>query len=188
MLFPTLLTLAGIVAAFAAYRGIRRGGARFYTLEREAILRRASLSLVSSVLLFLAALTLLVVEREQFLTVASAGTGDLPAGVLEPNVTETISAFPPLSTDTPTPDPNIPTVTPTPIICRAVVQSVNGLRVRDAPGGEEIDILADGAILTMITQEPPVEANGVVWRKVRPVIGDEGWVSEEFLVIGARCE
>jgi hypothetical protein len=187
MLFPTLLTLGALIAAFASYRGIRRGGARFYTLEREAILRRASFSLFSSVLLFVAALTLLAVEREQFLT-ASAEAGEETESILVPQVTETVSAFPPLPTNTPTPDPSIPTVTPTPIICRAVVQSVNGLRIRDTPGGQEIDILADGAILTLVSDEPPVEADGFVWRKVRPVIGDEGWVSAEFIVIGAPCE
>ena len=65
LLLPILLAAIGFVVALVAYRGIRRGGARFYTLEREAMLRRASFSLLLSVLLFLAAISLLMLERQQ---------------------------------------------------------------------------------------------------------------------------
>jgi hypothetical protein len=185
--FPLALAFAGFITAFAAYRGIRRGGARFYTLEREAILRRASLSLTSSVLLFLAAISLLVYDRQQRLAVDAAASGEIIEGVATVTPLPNVEQFPPLATETPTPDPSIPTATPTPVICRAVVESVNGLRLRDAPGGAEIDILADGSILTLLTEEEPVDVNGVIWRKVRPVIGEDGWVAEEFIIIGAPC-
>jgi hypothetical protein len=188
LFFPLALAFAGLIAAFAAYRGIRRGGARFYTLEREALLRRASFSLMGSALLFLAAISLLVYEHQQRLAQDAAAAGEAAEGVVTPTSPLSIEQFPPLPTATATPDFSIPTPTPTRIICRAVVESINGLRLRDTPGGEEIDILSDGSILTLITEEPPTEVDGIIWRKIRPVIGDEGWVAEEFIIIGAPCE
>lgn len=187
ILFPLVLALAGLAAGFTAYRGVRRGGARFYTLEREAILRRASFSLAGAVMLFLASISLLILDRQQHLADDAAASGEVIEGVVTATLTPEVGQFPPLPTDTATPDFSVPTPTPTPVICRAVVESVNGLRVRDTPGGQEIDILADGSTLTLLTNEPPTDVNGIVWRKVRPVIGDEGWVAEEFIIIGAPC-
>jgi hypothetical protein len=188
LFFPLALAFVGLIAAFAAYRGIRRGGARFYTLEREAILRRASFSLLGSVFLFLAAISLLVYEQQQSIAEDAAAAGEIIEGVTTATASPFVNQFPPQATETATPDFSIPTATPTRIICRAVVESVNGLRLRDTPGGQEIDILADGSILTLVTEEPPTEANGIIWRKIRPVIGEEGWVAEEFIIIGAPCE
>jgi len=187
-LIPLVLGFAGFVAGIATYRAIRRGGARYYTLEREAILRRATLSLAGSVLLFLAAIGLLLYERQQIVAETDPTTGETTEGLLAATATLSLEQFPPLPTDTPTPDLSIPTATPTPIICRAVVQSVNGLRLRATAGGEEIDVLPDGSILTVVTSEPPTEVNGIIWRKVRPVIGEEGWVAAEFIIVGAPCE
>jgi len=187
-LIPLVLGFAGFIAGIATYRAIRRGGARYYTLEREAILRRATLSLAGSVLLFLAAIGLLLYERQQIVAETDPTTGETTEGLLAATATLSLEQFPPLPTDTPTPDLSIPTATPTPIICRAVVQSVNGLRLRATAGGEEIDVLPDGSILTVVTSEPPTEVNGIIWRKVRPVIGDEGWVAAEFIIVGAPCE
>ncbi len=187
ILFPLVLAVAGLFAGFSAYRGIRRGGARFYTLEREAILRRASFSLAGAVLLFLASISLLVLDRQQRLADDAAASGEVIEGVVTATLPPFVEQFPPLPTNTATPDFSIPTPTATPIICRAVVESVNGLRLRDSPGGQEIDILADGSILTLLPDEPATDANGVIWRKVRPVIGDEGWVAEEFIIIAAAC-
>ena len=59
-LIPLALAIAGLIAAVMTYRGIRRGGARYYTLEREALLRRATFTLFSSVILFTAAIGFLV--------------------------------------------------------------------------------------------------------------------------------
>lgn len=186
--FPFVLTALGFITAFSAYRGIRRGGARFYTLEREAILRRARLTLTMSVLLFLAAISVLVYERQPARSEETAAPGGSVNGAVTLTPTPFMEQFPPLATPTSTPDPSIPTPTATPAICRAVVESVNGLILRDAPGGQEIGILADGSILTLISSEPPADVNGIIWRKVRPVIGDEGWVSAAFIIIGAPCE
>jgi hypothetical protein len=43
--------------------------------------------------------------------------------------------------------------------------------------------LPDGTILTLLEDEPE-EVNNFMWRKVRTVSREEGWVVEEFLKIG----
>ena len=65
--------------------------------------------------------------------------------------------------------------------------SGNGLTLRDVPGGSEVIILPDGSILTMFPDEGSQEANGFQWRKVKSITGEEGWVAENFIRIGAPC-
>jgi len=38
-----------------------------------------------------------------------------------------------------------------------------------------------------VLDDPPQESGGFVWRKVRVVGGEEGWVAQDFLVIRAPC-
>jgi hypothetical protein len=185
---PLILALGGLIAAFMTYRGIRRGGARYYTLEREAMLRRAMLTLLVSVLLFLSSVGLLIYREQQ----GSQGLQLEPSlgeeGVVQATITPTlfVEQFPP--TATATSSVIEPTATATPVICRAIVEgtSGNGLTLRDVPGGEEITILPDGSVLTVLEDEP-VESGGFKWRKVRLVGGDEGWVADDFLTIRAPC-
>ncbi len=186
-LVPLALALGGLLAAIATYRGIRRGGARYYTLEREALLRRASYTLFLSVLLFSGAVGVLIYRAQP---TTEGDTGAEPIEVLEGGATITstnfIEQFPP--TETATPDEPQPTVTPTVIICRGIVDgtSGNGLTLRDTPGGADMTVLPDGSVLTVL-EDAPVEANGFTWRKVRVVGGEEGWVAGEFLTIRAPC-
>ncbi|HFE67388.1 MAG TPA: hypothetical protein ENJ93_09000 [Chloroflexi bacterium] len=189
---PLALTFAALFAAFSAYRGIRRGGARFYTLEREAILKRASLSLAGATLLFLAAITLLVLQIRQGQTQAAIESGEL---VIEGEVTSTplpeINTFPPTPSPTATIDTTIPTATATAVLCRAVVEGTdgNGLTLRVAPGGEELDILPEGSLVQLVSDVEPQEVNGLVWRNVRSIVtGNDGWVAEDFLALGPGCE
>jgi hypothetical protein len=185
---PLLLVSGGIIAAFMTYRGIRRGGARYYTLEREAMLRRAMLTLLLSVLLFLGSIGVLI-YRQQSTSGSAAEPENGEAGVVQATITPTmfVEQFPPTATAT----SSIvePTATATPVICRAIVEgtSGNGLTLRDVPGGEEITILPDGSVLTVL-EDDPVESGGFNWRKVRLVGGDEGWVAEDFLTIRAPCD
>jgi uncharacterized membrane protein len=185
---PLALAFLGVVAALASYRDIKRGGARFYTLEREAILRRAGLTLVGSMLLFIAAIGLLVVNQQQP-TTAPTAEGEALEGVVTITPTPVVEQFPPLPTETATPDLSFPTATPTRPICRAVVEGTfgNGLTLRSEPGGEQISILAEADLVTIIDQGP-VSANGIEWRQVRSLFGDEGWVAAEFLSLGTGCE
>lgn len=182
---PVILTVVAVIVALAAYRGIRRGGARFYTLERETMLRRASFTLIGSVILFLAAIGLLVYNYQQTIdpnVVIIDESGSVEATVTaEPE----LQIQPPTPSPTATADPNIPTATPTPVICRAIVDgtSGSGLTLREAPSGPEMSILPDGTILTLLEDEPD-EVNDFTWRKVRTVSQEEGWVVEDFLKIG----
>lgn len=197
-IIPLGLAFLGLVMAFSTYRNIRRGGARFYTLEREAVLRQAMLYLAASVFFFMLAIGYLI-YTDQPAAVEEAVEGEVleseGSEEAETAVTPTVEAleletFPPTPTITPTPDANIPTATPTPIICRAVVEgtSGNGLTLRDVPGGAELIILPDGSILTLYQEESAQEANGFQWRKVKSISGEEGWVAEDFIRIGAPCE
>jgi hypothetical protein len=186
---PLALGILGFIGALVSYRDIKRGGARFYTLEREAILRRASFTLVGSALLFAAAIGLLVVERQQRLIQDAAAEGEIIEGVATLTPTPEVEQFPPLATETPTPDLSFPTATPTRPVCRAVVEGTfgNGLTLRDTPGGQQVSILAEADLVTVVDQGP-TEANGILWREVRSLFGDEGWVAEQFLTMGTGCE
>jgi hypothetical protein len=185
---PLLLAIGGLIAAFMTYRGIRRGGARYYTLEREAMLRRAMVTLLVSVLLFLSSVGLLIYRDQQ----SGQGTQIEPSigeeGVIVTTITPTVvlEQFPP--TATATSSVIEPTATATAVICRAIVEgtSGNGLTLRDVPGGQELSILPDGSVLTVL-EDAAVESGGFSWRKVRLVGGDEGWVAEDFLTIRAPC-
>jgi len=191
LLLPISLIFAGIITAIATYRGIRRGGARFYTLEREALLRRASFTLFTTVVLFLAATGILIFERQQSLAAETPAEGevDVVGGETAVSTTPELNSLPPLSTETPTPDASIPTATPSPVVCSAIVEGTfdNGLTLRDSPGGAEVDVLAEATIVTVLTEEGTSEANGFVWRRVRSLFGDEGWVAEDFLTFGNGC-
>lgn len=191
MFIPIALTIAGLFAALATYRGIRRGGARFYTLEREAILRRASLTLIGSVLLFSAAIGFLLMQQRQIDVEEAAESGEIIEGVETVTPTPVINSIPPTPSPTATEDASLPTATATPIVCRAVVQgtSGNGLTLRESPGGEEITVLPETSLITLVPDEPAQEINGLVWRKVSSVVtGDEGWVADQYLEIEPGCE
>lgn len=192
ILLPALLIGGAILAALLTYRGIRRGGARFYTLEREAVLRRAAVTLLMTVALFMGAIGLLLYQRQQLVespvtgeTTSGNESGELNAPFAATN-TPALEVFPP--TPSPTSLTPQPTETATPSICRAVVEgtSGNGLRMRDAPQGAEVSVLPEGTLLTVL-EDAPVSAGDIIWRKVRSVGGEEGWVAEDFLTIRAPC-
>ena len=184
-IIPVIMAIAGLLLALAAYRGLRRGAARFYTLERESMLQRAGFLLLGSIVLFLGSIGLLIYSNQQM--VAEESTAPTNGQVVEPSATTdpVLQTQPPTSTPTPTPDPSVPTPTPTPILCRAIVDGTagSGLTLREAPSGPEITILPDGSILTLLEDEPE-EASGFIWRRVRTVSREEGWVVEEFLKMG----
>lgn len=183
LLPPLFLTIVGLVLAFLTYQGIRRGGARFYTLERESILRRATATLAASSLLFLGAIGLLLFERQQNLAQLASEAGELVEGV--PTATPTLAIFPPTTTPTATIDANLPTPTATPRICRAIVQGTgeSGLLLRDAPAGEEIETLQEEEIVNLL-EDAPVPLNDIVWVKVKTTVTrEEGWVALQFLFI-----
>ena len=189
LLLPILLFAGALAATFLTYRNIRRGGARFYTLEREIVLRRAMVTLVAASILYTGALGLLYVQRQQLIEASLPTDEEAVEGVNAPVVTTPTTM---LETFPPSPEPTSltpqPTATVTPTVCRAVVEGTggNGIYLRDAPQGAELIILAEGTLLTVL-EDAPVEAGGFVWRKVRAVGGEEGWAAQDFLTIRAPC-
>ncbi len=193
LLLPILLFAGALAATFLTYRNIRRGGARFYTLEREIILRRAAFTLVVAAVLYTGTLALLYLQRQDLIEASlppeEQAEGEATDGTAGPQVTTPtalLEEFPPTSTATST-TPQ-PTITPTTVVCRAVVEgtSGSGIYLRDAPQGNELVILAEGTLLTVL-DDAPVEAGGFIWRKVREVGGEEGWAAEDYLTIRAPC-
>lgn len=183
-MLPLILAVLAFIAAIVTYRDVRRGGARFYTLEREAILRRAGFTLMASVLLFLGAIGLLLYERQQAANQVAVLSGEEVEGV--PTPTATLSTLPPTGTPTSTPDPNAPTETPEPLVCRAVVRDTggSGLNLREEPNGAELQVLQEEEIVTLLDDEAPVTIGGVTWVKVRTTITrTDGWAALDFLFI-----
>lgn len=194
IVLPALLIVAGLIAAASTYRGIRRGGARFYTLEREMVLRRAAVTLSIAVVLFLAAVAVLFYQRQQLVEAtlppdeqAVEEAGGTAGGPVLTTPTALFEQFPPTATATSSVPQ--PTETATPAVCRAVVEgtSGNGLRMRDAPQGAELSVLPEGTLLTVL-EDAPIASGDIVWRKVRAVGGEEGWVAEDFLTVRGPCE
>jgi hypothetical protein len=98
---------------------------------------------------------------------------------------ETPTFTPEIPTETPepseTPSPETPTVTSTPDIDTAVVNSPNGLWLRETPGGtQEVELIPDGTVLTVLAGREVVD--GFEWQQVRTPAGNEGWVAVEFIV------
>ena len=185
LIFPIILAVGAVILALAAYRGLRRGAARFYTLERESMLRRAGIGLLGSIVLFLGAIGLLIYGNQQLIPSGPSNSSIDSAADQTATSELGFQTLPPTPTPSSTPDPNVPTPTSTPVICRAIVDGTagSGLTLRETPGGVEMAILADGNILTLLEDEPQ-EAGNFIWRKVRTVSREEGWVVEEFLKIG----
>jgi len=103
----------------------------------------------------------------------------------EPTVSATVatpSARPtsPINTSTPIPTDTI-SPTETPNVPTAVVNSPNGLWLREAPGGsQQVELLPDGVSLVVLPAQEVVEE--VEWQKVRTQVGNEGWVAVEFVI------
>lgn len=190
LFLPILLFVGALLAAFFTYRNIRRGGARFYTLEREIVLRRATVTLVAAVALFTVALGLMYFQRQQLIEASLPPVEEETGGGVNAPVVTTPT--PMLEVFPPSPEPTSltpqPTATVTPTVCRAVVEGTggNGIYLRDAPQGAEIVIMPEGTLLTVL-EDAPVEAGDFVWRKVRAVGGEEGWAAQDFLTIRAPC-
>lgn len=142
-----------------------------------------------------------LVEGPVVLPPTSDASGSMPAAA--PSATPTLIPSPTPITDTTTP---VPTVTPasevgTPVVITptvvvtlppeptptatlppngARVSSVAGLNVRATPGGEVIELIPDGAIVTLLDGLQTI--NEFVWQQVRTTAGNEGWVAADFLV------
>ena len=183
---PIGLTLIGLLIAGTAYRNIRRGAARYYTLEREALLKQAGYTMLASILFLLSAIALLVYGNQQLQIEQAVEAGETVENVPTPQ--PTLGIFPPTSTPPPisAEETTVPTPIPTPSLRRALVDGTGvGLYLREFPGGPEVETLADGSPLTVLDDEPQ-QFNGATWLKVRTITQQEGWVVQDFLIIQDR--
>jgi hypothetical protein len=100
-------------------------------------------------------------------------------------VTETAPVSAPPTPTSPLVAPTeAPTSTPEPtateIVPVAVVDSPNGLWLREQPGGtQELELIPDGTSLEVLPGREV--ADELDWQQVRTPIGNEGWVAVEFL-------
>lgn len=206
MAFFLQIGLLGValIIFLIAYNGIRQGGSRVYSLEREAVLRRASATMFVGAACMLAVIgwlyydnppPILLPDPDELEPVIQSAENDASAVPAPPTPDQSagqteFNQIPVVETVTPVPtiDPNLPTATPTPRIIRAFVKETggNGLTLREAPGGEEILILDENEFVTVLENEGTQEQGGFTWVKVRTFLGDEGWVAEFFLEIESQ--
>ena len=128
-----LIALALVIFLFA-YSGIRQGGSRVYSLEREAVLRRASATMFIGAAILIAVIGWLyyenvpaILQAEPEAEIATQTAAAPPTSTPEPGQTQ-FNQIPEVATVTltPTTDPNLPTATPTPVIVRAFVKDTGG--------------------------------------------------------------
>ncbi len=181
---PIGLTIIGLLIALNAYRNIRRGAARYYTLERESLLRQAGYTMLAGVLFLLAAIAWLIYSNQQLLAENAVEAGESVEGFATPQAT--LEIFPPTMTPAPTPEETLPIPTATPTLRRGLVDGTGvGLYLREFPGGPEIETLQDGSPITVLEDEPQ-QFNGLTWVKIRALSQQEGWVVQDFLIIQER--
>ncbi len=194
-LIPILLAIGGCITAFMAYKGIQRGGARFFQLERDGMLRRASFTQLASLVLFVASIGLLLYQQNQLRAELEQDQEALAENSAENiAIADATLAAPEVIIDSqpptiviepdPTDDPDQPTPTPTPELRRAEISNTGAsgayLRGSASTSGEELQILDEGSLVTLV-DEDVVDADGYKWVKVRTLGGDEGWVAEIYL-------
>ena len=101
------------------------------------------------------------------------------------------TATPPPATVTPSQTALAATATPTatatleatstPTVAVAIVNSPNGLWLREAPGGtQEVELIAHETELELLPGRQTAE--DLEWQQVRTPNGNEGWVAVDFLI------
>ena len=173
---------AAIGAGFLMWSGQganRTGRGALFNTERQVAYERAKRSRYGAIALAAASVFLFVTY---FVTSGSAGIA------LEPTPTATRTLRP---TSTMAPEKRetlmatiIPTPTALPPMAKAVVTNAGqfGLRLRDGPGGNQIDFLQDGTVLELFPEPQVKTDDGITWQKVRDPQGRVGWVSVEYIV------
>lgn len=98
---------------------------------------------------------------------------------VEATAIEMTATISPTITSTPVVTPTEETATPD--MATAVVNSPNGLWLREAPGGsQEIELIAHETVLELLDGRETDE--DIEWQRVRTPAGNEGWVAAEYLV------
>jgi hypothetical protein len=173
---------AAIGAGFLMWSGqgaSRSGRGALFNTERQVAYERAKRSRYSALALGIASIFLFVLY---FVTSGSAGIA------LEPTPTPTRTPRP---TATMAPEKREtliatiePSPTPTSPAPKAIVTNTElGLRLRETPGGTDIDFLPDGTVLDVLPEPQVKTDDGITWQKVRDPQGRIGWVAAEYIVI-----
>lgn len=111
----------------------------------------------------------------------SPPTPTLPSPALQQTATPAVTPTNPLLAPTATPTLT-PTETVTSAPTTALVNSPNGLWLREAPGGiQEVELIPDGSTLTLLPGRETA-ADGSEWQQVRTPAGNEGWVAVDFVI------
>lgn len=174
---------AAIGAGFLWWTGqsaSRAGKAALFNTERQVAESRARRSRYTALALVFASLLLFGVY---FLTSGSAGIAlePIPTPTRTPRPTATLA---PVQRETLIAT-LAPTPTPTPPLSTAVVVNTGepGLRLRETPGGAEIDFLKDGTVLELYPDPQVKTDDGYTWQKVRDPQGRIGWVATDYIAI-----
>lgn len=197
ILVPVLAALFVVAAVLFFARGLLARSSvseNAYGVERQEARHDMLIAFARGVVMVVLALILLAVfglspRPESGPEVRETPTSTLPAtmtATLRP--TETATSLPDAG---PSPTSPLPTPTEAPLVtpepsptvgaATAVVNSPNGLWLREAPGGsQEIELIPDGTILTLL--QGVEEVDSATWQEVLTPSGNEGWVAAEFIV------
>lgn len=114
----------------------------------------------------------------------------VPPQTAVPEAPQTATSPPPALSPTPTLTPtatSLPNPTPLPTIGidQAVVQVIGGLNLRRAASAnsEILELVPNESLVILLDGKELV--GEITWQKVRSALGNEGWVSAEFLVQGS---
>lgn len=197
VLIPILAALFVVAAVLFFARGVlanRSVAENAYGVERQEARHDMLVAFARGIVMAILALILLAIfglsSRPEAMvepTMTPSGT-PLATATAATSPTETATTRPEVGPSptsplpTPTDEPLVtPTPSPTMSIPTAVVNSPNGLWLREAPGGvQEVELIADGSLLTLM--QGAEEVDGVAWQQVRTPAGNEGWVAAEFIV------
>ncbi|MEW5989410.1 MAG: SH3 domain-containing protein [Chloroflexota bacterium] len=111
----------------------------------------------------------------------ATATPTRPAPTLQETITPPATPTNPLLAPTATATIT-PTETATSAPTTALVNSPNGLWLREAPGGvQEVELIPDGSVLTLLPGRETA-ADGLEWQQVRTPAGNEGWVAVDYII------
>lgn len=205
VLNTAFLVLVGLSLVFAVYflvRGLQYRASvadNAYGVERQAARKDMLVAFSRTVFAVILGLIFLALFGLSFRSTPSeqAAPPTSTATAL-PTVTPTVTIG---ATNTATPMPDVvsspappspqPTetatavasATATPEVPTAIVNSPNGLWLREAPGGtRELELIPDGTVLILLPGN--VTAEELEWQQVQTPSGNEGWVAADFLLPG----
>lgn len=197
-----LLTgLSALAALFFLVRGLRARGSqpqKPYGVARQEARQDMQVNFLRAGFMLIVTLILLgvyglvpgdgaveAIETPTSVDQSDQSVTNTPVETLEATPTTAPATPTPVPTDvavttTITPTASIVAATDTPTVPTAVVNSPNGLWLREAPGGtQEVELIAHETELELLPGRETVD--DLEWQQVRTPADNEGWVAAEFL-------